>query len=392
MTHSSRAGTVGGSGGVSIETQPERLAAPSAARSSRNSRLVFTSLPLCRAHVEVVLVHAALAPVALAFQEGEDRAALGLLEVVLDRQRADAVAREIKALQRLELRTLDVHAHIVYEPRSFRLREQLGQRARLQLDHPGALRLPLPASQALLDAADDSCRVEPHALAGDAVDGHGEQGAAAARHVGRKGIDAHPFPTQVLEHLRVGVQLAVAGAHVDEVSLAQPGVDLERDPAVLAAFRAEPDDPDVLQRRADEPRQRGDAGARVDVVPFPPGRAAERGARREDQRRQQPARGPEHDHYPRPTNGILVAMMVMNSTLVSSGRFAMCRTASPTWSTSMRGSGRISRFACGTPSAMREASGVRALPMSIWPTEMSYFLPSSELALVRPVTACLVEV
>jgi hypothetical protein len=30
--------------------------------------------------------------------------------------------------------------------------------------------------------------------------------------------------------------------------------------------------------------------------------------------------------------------------------------------------------------------------MSIWPQAMSYFLPSSALDLVSPVTACLVEV
>src|SRR4029077_2255733 len=101
---------------------------------------------------------------------------------------------------------------------------------------------------------------------------------------------------------------------------------------------------------------------------------------------------PQRTNHPRPMKGILVAMMVMNCTLVSSGRFAMCSTAAPTWSTSISGSGLISPFACGTPSAMREASGVLALPMSIWPTAMSYFLPSSALALVSPVTACLVEV
>jgi hypothetical protein len=43
---------------------------------------------------------------------------------------------------------------------------------------------------------------------------------------------------------------------------------------------------------------------------------------------------------PRPTNGILVAMMVMNCTLVSSGRLAIVSTAWPTWSGSMTASGR----------------------------------------------------
>jgi hypothetical protein len=32
---------------------------------------------------------------------------------------------------------------------------------------------------------------------------------------------------------------------------------------------------------------------------------------------------PGHETYPRPTNGILLAMTVMNSTLASSGRLAM---------------------------------------------------------------------
>src|SRR5215467_13366155 len=44
MTHSSRAGSLGGSAGASIETQPERPAAPSAAMSPRNSRRVFISI------------------------------------------------------------------------------------------------------------------------------------------------------------------------------------------------------------------------------------------------------------------------------------------------------------------------------------------------------------
>jgi len=36
------------------------------------------------------------------------------------------------------------------------------------------------------------------------------------------------------------------------------------------------------------------------------------------------------DDHPRPMNGILVAMMVMNCTLLSSGSSAMCSTACPT--------------------------------------------------------------
>ena len=44
------------------------------------------------------------------------------------------------------------------------------------------------------------------------------------------------------------------------------------------------------------------------------------------------------------------------------------------------------------PATMRSVMGVAALPMSIWPTAMSYMRPSRLLALVRPVIACLVEV
>jgi hypothetical protein len=50
-------------------------------------------------------------------------------------------------------------------------------------------------------------------------------------------------------------------------------------------------------------------------------------------------------------------------------------------------------FACGTPVAMRWAISVAALPMSIWPTAMSYLRPSSEAGLGQAhVTACLVAV
>jgi hypothetical protein len=44
-----------------------------------------------------------------------------------------------------------------------------------------------------------------------------------------------------------------------------------------------------------------------------------------------------YDH-PRPTNGIFVAMIVMKSTLASSGRLAMCTMALATCATSIRGS------------------------------------------------------
>jgi hypothetical protein len=53
---------------------------------------------------------------------------------------------------------------------------------------------------------------------------------------------------------------------------------------------------------------------------------------------------PDHGHaliwpaHPRPINGILVAITVMNCTLASRGRFAMYRTASATCRTSILGS------------------------------------------------------
>ncbi len=70
----------------------------------------------------------------------------------------------------------------------------------------------------------------------------------------------------------------------------------------------------------------------------------------------------------------------------------MRSTALATCFTSMRGSGAILPSACGTPFTIRAVSSVAALPMSIWPQAMSYFRPSSEVDLVRPVIACLVAV
>ncbi len=70
----------------------------------------------------------------------------------------------------------------------------------------------------------------------------------------------------------------------------------------------------------------------------------------------------------------------------------MNSTALPQCSTGMRGSGPTVPLACLTPWAIRSVNGVTALPMSIWPQAMSYFLPSSESVLVRPVTPCLVAV
>ena len=85
-------------------------------------------------------------------------------------------------------------------------------------------------------------------------------------------------------------------------------------------------------------------------------------------------------------------MMVMNWTFEASGSSAMCSTASPTCATSISGSIAISPLAWGTPVAIFAAISVAALPMSIWPHAMSYLRPSSDAALVRPVTACLVDV
>ena len=85
---------------------------------------------------------------------------------------------------------------------------------------------------------------------------------------------------------------------------------------------------------------------------------------------------------PRPTNGIFVAMTVMVCTLASSGRLAMQTSARATFSGSMSGSTATSPFACGTPSAIRAAISVRALPTSSCPHAMSYLRPSSDVHLV----------
>src|SRR4030065_2429242 len=52
--------------------------------------------------------------------------------------------------------------------------------------------------------------------------------------------------------------------------------------------------------------------------------------------------------YPRPTKGILVAMMVMNCTFAFKGRLAIYTTASATCSTFMVGSAEIVPSAFGT--------------------------------------------
>src|SRR5262245_17222234 len=385
-TSSPRGSATGSSSDRVMAAQPGRPSAPSAAMLPRNSRRVFISAsPGDR--VEVVLLDAARETVALALEQGANLAALGFLEVVLDRQRADAIAAEIQAFQRLQLRALDVDAHVVDERGRFRAREELGERVSLELDDRGVERRLLPAAQVLFDSPEVSRLAETHAFAAGAVDDIREHGAAPCRHVPRKRVDAHAFPSQILQHLGVGILHPVRGPHVDEEPLAQPGEGLEDDPPVLAAGRPESHHAREPQSVRQETLHKRHLPAIAVLRP--------RGERREErggERREPDLRPPRRPHQPRPMNGILVAMMVMNCTLVSSGRFAMCSTAAPTWSTSISGSGRISPFACGTPSAMREASGVRALPMSICPTLMSYFLPSSALALVRPVTACFVEV
>src|SRR5216684_318850 len=95
------------------------------------------------------------------------------------------------------------------------------------------------------------------------------------------------------------------------------------------------------------------------------------------------------ENYPRPTNGILVAITVMNWTLASGVTVDMKTTARATFCTSMTGSTTTSPLGCGTPRVMRWVISVSALPTSIWPHEMSYLRPSSEVDLVRPVIACL---
>src|SRR5687768_10867158 len=64
----------------------------------------------------------------------------------------------------------------------------------------------------------------------------------------------------------------------------------------------------------------------------------------------------------------------------------------PTCSTSINGSTAMLPFAWGTPLAIGAASSVDALPISSCPHAMSYLRPSSDVDLVSPVTACLVEV
>src|SRR5690349_20598950 len=57
---------------------------------------------------------------------------------------------------------------------------------------------------------------------------------------------------------------------------------------------------------------------------------------------------------PRPTKGILVAMIVMNRTLVSNGSSAMWSTARATCCTSITASTATEPCACGTPRVMTD--------------------------------------
>ena len=101
---------------------------------------------------------------------------------------------------------------------------------------------------------------------------------------------------------------------------------------------------------------------------------------------------PQANPQPRPMYGIVVAVMVRNWTLASSGRDAMYRTASATWRASKVGSARTVPLAWRMPWLIRSVSSVAALPMSICPQAMPNARPSSERDLVRPVIACLVAV
>ena len=90
--------------------------------------------------------------------------------------------------------------------------------------------------------------------------------------------------------------------------------------------------------------------------------------------------------------GIVVAVIVRNWTFASSGSDAMYSTASATWRASKVGSAAMEPLAWSTPRLNRSVSSVAALPMSICPQATFQARPSSEMDLVRPVTACLVAV
>ena len=81
-------------------------------------------------------------------------------------------------------------------------------------------------------------------------------------------------------------------------------------------------------------------------------------------------------------------MMVMNCTFASGGSSAMWSTARAAWSTSIVGGASPG----GAAFTAASSSGVRALPMSIWPQAIPNARPSSDSVRVRPVTACFVVV
>src|SRR5664279_3647121 len=95
---------------------------------------------------------------------------------------------------------------------------------------------------------------------------------------------------------------------------------------------------------------------------------------------------------PRPTNGILVAITVMDGTFLKIDRLVMNSTAPATSATSIIGSVRTLPSACGMPRSNRDVKSVAAFPTSICPQAMSYARPSSDVDLVRPEIACLVTV
>src|SRR3569833_2683525 len=88
--------------------------------------------------------------------------------------------------------------------------------------------------------------------------------------------------------------------------------------------------------------------------------------------------------YPRPVNGILVAITVMNKTLASRGKPAMYRTASATYLTSNVGSGFNEKSACKVPVENEAASEVTTKPKTNNPQTKTYWRPSSEVVFVRP--------
>jgi len=80
--------------------------------------------------------------------------------------------------------------------------------------------------------------------------------------------------------------------------------------------------------------------------------------------------------------------MFIVSTCTSFGSFAICNTVSATCWGSKVASGRMLPSGCIAPSANGLAKSVRAFPMSICVQLILYALPSNEVHLVSPRTAC----